>query len=95
MIGKVIICGSESISYNTIVDILSKSSDRKVSILKINNRFTKFIVGSCNFINLGLTKKIGRQIVVLQSNNEYEISESSRYLNGFTNFQMYYKQGRK
>ena len=93
MIGKVIICGSESISYNTIVDILSKSSDRKVSILKINNRFTKFIVGSCNFINLGLTKKIGRQIVVLQSNNEYEISESSRYLNNFTNFQMYCEQG--
>lgn len=90
-LGKVIICGSESISYNNIIKVLSKNSIKKVRVLKLNNRFTKFIVTTCSFINLSITKKIGRQVSVLAANNEYSISKSSKYLNDFTSFKKYYK----
>lgn len=90
-LGKVIICGSESISYNHIINVLSKSSSKKVRVLKLNNRFTKFIVITCSFIKFSITKKIARQVTVLAANNEYGISSSSKYLNGFTSFKKYYK----
>lgn len=90
-IGKVIICGSESISYNHIIDVLSRGSSRKVIILKLNNRFTKVIINICNFINIGITRKVARQITVLSSNNEYKIPSTSKYLNNFISFKSYYK----
>lgn len=90
-LGKVIICGSESISYNHIIEVLSKGSSNKVKVLKFNNRFTKNIVGICNFINLSVSKKICRQIMVLYSNNEYKISIANKYLNEFSSFEKYYR----
>lgn len=91
-LGQVIICGSESISYNYIINVLSKSSSKKVRVLKFSNKFTKFIVGSCNFINLGITKKIGRQITVLSSNNEYRIEASKIYIDDIITFEKYYSK---
>lgn len=90
-LGQVVICGSESISYNYIINVLSKNSSKKVIVLKLNNRFTKFIVNTCSFIKFSITKKIGRQVKVLASNNEYSISDSIKYLNNFTSFKKYYK----
>lgn len=90
-IGKVIICGSERISYNHIIDILSRGSSRKVITLKLNNRFTKVIINICNFVNIGITRKVARQITVLSSNNEYNIPSTSKYLNNFISFKSYYK----
>lgn len=89
-LGKVIICGTESISYNNIINILSKDLSKRVTVLKINNKLTRFIVGSCNFLNLGITKKIGRQIAVLGSNNEYKINEVNNYIDKFTKIEQYY-----
>lgn len=89
-LGKVIICGTESISYNNIIDILSKDLSKRVTVLKINNKFTRFIVESCNLLNLGITKKIGRQIIVLGSNNEYKINQVNNYIDEFTRFSQYY-----
>lgn len=90
-LGKVIICGSESISYNSIIEILSKSSNRNVVVLKIDNRFVKIIVRSCYLINLGIAKKIARQIKVLTSSNEYKINKSNDYINNVITFNEYYK----
>ena len=90
-IGKVIICGTESISYNSIIDTLLKNTNKKVHILKLNDRFTKCIVTICNFINLGVSKKIARQITVLGTNNEYKIDTSHEYLSKVTSFSDYYK----
>lgn len=90
-IGKVIICGTESISYNSIIGTLVKNINKKVHVLKLNNRFTNCIVTSCNFINLGVSKKIARQITVLAANNEYKIDTSYEYLSKITSFSDYYK----
>lgn len=89
-IGKVIICGTESISLNNIIDILKNSSDKKVIILKFSNLLTKLIVKSLNFIRLNLARKIARQIVVLSSNNEYILSSSEKYIDKYTSFRDYY-----
>lgn len=85
-LGKIIICGSESISYNHIIDVLIRNSRKKVVIIGIGNKFTKMIVKSFGFVNLGITKKIARQITVLTSNNEYNITKSNKYLDDFTKF---------
>ncbi|WP_195964492.1 NAD-dependent epimerase/dehydratase family protein [Clostridium cuniculi] len=90
-IGKVIICGTETISYNSIIGTLVKNTNMKVHILKLNNRFTKCVVTSFNFINLGVSKKVARQITVLASNNEYKIDNSYKYLSKITSFSDYYK----
>ena len=90
-LGKIIICGSESISYNYIINILSKNSSKKVIILKFNNRFTKCVVNICNFIGVVITRKVARQVIVLSSNNEYRISTTGKYLKDFISFESYYK----
>lgn len=90
-LGKVIICGSETISYNNIIKVLIKNSAKNVKMLKFNIAFTRFIVNICNFINVGLFKKLARQIIVLKSNNEYRINKRSRYLKKFVSFESYYK----
>lgn len=89
-IGKVIICGTESISLNNIINVLKNSSDKKVIILKFSNLLTKLIVKALNFIRLSLTKKIARQIVVLSSNNEYSLESSEIYIDKYTSFREYY-----
>lgn len=89
-IGKVIICGTESISLNNIIDVLKDSSGKKVIILKFNNLLTKLIVKTLNFIRLSLTRKIARQIVVLSSNNEYSLESSEIYVDKYTSFREYY-----
>lgn len=90
-LGEVIICGTESISYNHIISVFSKASTKKAIVLNIDKRFTKLIVESCYLVNLGITKKIGRQIKVLASNNEYKINKSNEYMDSFISFYDYYK----
>lgn len=89
-IGEVIICGSEVISYNEILDILIKSSKKKVRVIKLNNKLTEFVINILSFININISKKIARQISVLKTNNEYIILNSNKYLNKFTKFEDYY-----
>lgn len=89
-LGTVVICGSESVSYNHIIGVLCRSSIKRVRVLKIGNTITKFIIKSCNFINLGVTKKFARQITVLRSSNEYKINEANKYIDKFTKFNQYY-----
>lgn len=91
-LGKVIICGSESISYNHIIEVLSKGSSKKVKVLKFNNGFTKFIIRWCNLVNLGITKKLARQIIVLRSKNEYVISNFGNYRSDRITFEKYYSK---
>lgn len=90
-LGKVIICGTESISLNTILEILIESTSKKVVVLNINNYLTKAMINMFDLIGLGITKKIGRQIKVLSSNNEYSLDNCKKYINEFTRFREYYK----
>ena len=88
--GKIIICGTESISINNIINTLVRSSDRKVIILKFNKFITKVFVNIFNLLGLGWTKKISRQIQVLSSNNEYCIQSSRKYIDNFVEIEKYY-----
>lgn len=88
--GKVIICGSEVISYNEILNILAKSNKGRVLIVKVNNTLTNLIIKLCQYMNISVSKKIARQITVLKSNAEYEMINSSKYLKNFTKFEDYY-----
>ncbi|ELC8354182.1 hypothetical protein ACV30Q_10140 [Clostridium perfringens] len=89
-IGKIIICGTESISLNSILEVLKNSSSKKVITLSFGNRITKLMIKGLNTIGLGVTKKIGRQITVLASNNEYDLESSKKYIKKFTGFKDYY-----
>ncbi|EGT3617004.1 NAD(P)-dependent oxidoreductase [Clostridium perfringens] len=89
-IGKVIICGTESISLNNILDVLKNSSNKKSITLKFSNGLTKLMVKVLNLIGLSLTKKIARQIVVLSSNNEYSLNSSENYIDKYIRFRDYY-----
>ena len=89
-IGEVIICGSESISYNYIIDVLIQSSGKRVIIININDKIKSIIINILNFIGIGLSKKIARQIEVLNFNNEYRIKKSNKYIKDFTSFNKYY-----
>lgn len=89
-IGKTIICGTENINLNEILDTLKSSSNKKVITLKFGESLTRIMIKVFNSIGLGITKKIGRQISVLASNNEYSLEESKAYIEKYTEFRDYY-----
>ena len=90
-LGKVIICGSEIISYNHIINVLTKGINKRSIVIRFNEGFIKIIIWCCSFINLGIIKNIVRKIIVLYSNNEYKICSSKIYLKSFKKFEDYYK----
>lgn len=89
-IGDIIICGSEVITYNDILDILIKNSKKKIIILKFSDSITNLIIKVCEYIGISTIKKISNQIKVLKSNNEYILLDSSKYLKNFIQFKDYY-----
>lgn len=90
-IGKTIICGSEVIDTKTINNILSKSSKGRVVNLRINPFFTKFFLKVFEMCNFGVFKKIRRNIKVLSSNNEFDISYGREFLSGYLIFEDFNK----
>lgn len=85
-IGKTIICGSEVIDTRTINYILSKSSKRRVVNLRITTFLTKILLKVLGWCDFGVFKKIRRNIKVLSSNNEFDISYGKNFLSGYLRF---------
>lgn len=89
-IGRVIICGTESINLNKIFEVLKKSVDKKVFILNFSEKTTCLIVNFLKKIKLGGIRKLERKIAVLISNNEYSLESSKIYIENYTKFEDYY-----
>lgn len=90
-IGKTIICGTENISLNKIIETFKKSSRKKVKVIKFGNSTSEFISKVLSIKLLKPLNKIGRQIYVLKSNNEFEINK--KILKSMVSFEIYYSKG--
>lgn len=84
-IGKIIIAGTETLTFNEILNILNKS--RKAKVISFNDFITKSMINILNFLKL---KKFSRQIFVLKSNNNFNVVISNSYLNRRKTFEDYY-----
>lgn len=91
-VGKVIICGSEIIEYDKINNVLSQSIDKKVFKIKINKKIIRIILKLLGFVDIGIFKKLRRNIFVLISSNIYDISSFKNYQKEVTSFENYYSR---
>ncbi|MGL5416427.1 MAG: NAD-dependent epimerase/dehydratase family protein [Clostridium sp.] len=86
-IGNTIICGSETISINEIIEVF-KMKKSKLKVVKINNTLVKVLESIAS--EVGPIKKIGRQIRVLRINNEFDIKKCRNIKKEFIEFKKYY-----
>lgn len=91
-IGKVIICGAEVITINKIIEVF-KGNNKNLKVIKINKGISRFI--ECLSMRISPLNKLGRQIHVLESSNEFEIGESKKLIEKPTWFKDYYGQGER
>lgn len=90
VMGKVIICGTETIKINKIVELLSNSTKKKVKIIRINYKISKFIIKYLIKFKTSISNNIARKVLVLMSNNQYCLKSCEKYLSEFINFERYY-----
>lgn len=89
--GKVIICGTESVSLNEILEVFINNLNRKIIIFRISNSVTKSIIKFCNLVTIRKIRNVGRNIKVLSTSNRYIFEESLKYLEKYKKFKDYYK----
>lgn len=73
-VGKKIICGTENLSINEINKVLIEATDTKVIYLKVPRTITGLINVVLSKIPISSIKKIYRQITVLSTSHEFDIS---------------------
>ncbi|MGL4875401.1 MAG: NAD-dependent epimerase/dehydratase family protein [Clostridium sp.] len=94
-IGKTVICGTETISINRIIEILTKIDERKCRIIKINKVIANLLEKIFEVKLMGKMNVIGRQIRVLKMNNKYNIQEVQEMIGKSKSFEEYYGRGKK
>ncbi|MGL5067489.1 MAG: NAD-dependent epimerase/dehydratase family protein [Sarcina sp.] len=92
-IGKTIICGTENISLNEIIETFKKSSDKKIKVIKFSDLISNLFIKICSIKLLKPFNKIARQIHVLKSNNEFDIKENKKLVKSVMGFSDYYSKG--
>lgn len=83
-VGKTIICGTETITVKEINSILIKKFKKRVLKIVIPTVISKIIAKICCF---SIFKKIRRRIVALMQNNEFDLSQSSKYISNSKKFE--------
>lgn len=78
-IGKVIICGTETIEYNLIEKKFKKIDGFKLNV-HINNYFSNKIISLLKNTKVSILEVIYQNIESLKSNNIYDIKDSLVYL---------------
>ena len=88
-IGKSIICGTETITVKEIYNILIEKQNKKIINIKIPQNLINILTKFCNFSTL---KKIGRKIVALTENSEFDLLQCEKYIKKntvtFKNFEL-------
>lgn len=92
-IGKTIICGTETISLNQIIEAFKSSSENKIKVIKFSDLISNLFIKICSIKLLKSFNKIARQIHVLKSNNEFDIKENKKLVKYVMGFRDYYSKG--
>lgn len=85
-IGKKIICGTENLSVNEINKVLIEAVDKKVIYLKVPQSITNLSNIILSRIPMSAIKNINRQITVLSTSNEFDISLNKLFGSNYTKF---------
>lgn len=89
-VGKKVICGTENLSVNEINKVLIEATDKKVIYLKVPQPITRLSNTILSKIPVSAIKKINRQVTVLSTSNEFDISLNKLFSNNYTKFKDVY-----
>lgn len=78
-IGQTYICGTESLSYKSILKKFDKDID-KANIIKVPSIISKLVIKCGNIIPINKIKNISENIDVLMTDNTYDFKDSLKFI---------------